>query len=78
MLSEPFQGDVSKPGTVRSWSDYEEGDQVDLIVFHVLSPPQVNCRNMIQQLGFVPIKGFAYNGKWMDLQGPAPVSGDSE
>jgi len=79
MLSEPFQGYISKPVTVQGCLDYEEGDQVDLIVFHLMSPRQLGCRDMIQQLGFIPLEegGFVHNGKWMQVYAP-PSDTDEE
>lgn len=65
MLSQPFQGYVSKPLAVLDCTAYREGDRVDLIVFHTLSPSQLYCREMIRSLDFKPIEGFEHNGKWM-------------
>ncbi|MDX1607688.1 MAG: glycosyltransferase family 39 protein [Candidatus Spechtbacterales bacterium] len=72
MLRKPFQGYVSKPVDARDCTAYKEGDKVDLVVFHVLSPTQVQCKNLIQHLGLQPLDegGFAHNGKWMQIYVP--------
>lgn len=67
MLSEPFQHYVSKPIEVHSCRDYQEGDKVDLIVFHLLSPPQRDCLLMIRELKATLLIPFGKNGKWMQI-----------
>ncbi len=67
MLSEPFQHYVSKPIEVHNCKDYKEGDKVDLLVFHLLSPPQMDCLRMIQELRLSLLIPFGKNGKWMQI-----------
>jgi hypothetical protein len=67
MLSEPFQHYVSKPIEVHDCSNYKKGDRVDLIVFHLLSPPQRNCLWMIQELRATLLIPFGKDGKWMQI-----------
>ena len=67
MLGEPFQHHISKPVEVYDCKDYQEGDKIDLIVFHFLSPSEINCLKMIKELRFLPEKIFAKNGKKMEI-----------
>lgn len=73
MLAEPFQGYVSRPIQIGLCDKYKEGDRVDLIVFHLLSPASVQCRDLVQGLNFKPLDAgaFAESGKWMQIYAPA-------
>lgn len=67
MLSEPFQHYVSKPINVQICTDYQEGDEVDLVVFHLLSPPEMACSLIIKELNLSLLASFEKNGKWMKI-----------
>ncbi|MFC1663752.1 ArnT family glycosyltransferase [Patescibacteria group bacterium] len=67
MLSESFQHYVSKSIEVHNCKNYRDGDKIDLIVFHFLSPPEINCLQIMQKLKFLPVKTFEKNGKKMEI-----------
>ena len=67
MLSQPFQHYGSKQIETRICKDYKEGDRVDIIVFDLLSPPQIDCLKIIQSQSFSPLIRFEKNGKWMEI-----------
>lgn len=67
MLSEPFQGYVSKPIKTYECNKYEEGDKVDLIVLHLFSPGEIACKKITEKLGFSSLVIFEKNGKWMQV-----------
>lgn len=67
MLAEPFQHYVSKPIKTYDCKTFKEGDRVDLIVFHLFSPGEIQCLQMIQKLGFQPLATFEKNGKRMEI-----------
>ena len=67
MLGEPFQHYIPKPIEVYDCRYYKEGDRVDLIVFHFLSPSEINCLQLIKKLGLTPLKVFEKNGKKMEI-----------
>lgn len=67
MLAEPFQHYVSKPIKTYDCKTFREGDRVDLIVFHLFSPGEVQCLQMIQRLDFRPLATFEKNGKRMEI-----------
>ena len=67
MLSESFQHYVSKEIETHNCQKYKEGDKVDLIVFHLFSPSQIDCLKMLQSLNFSPLIRFEKNGKWIEI-----------
>jgi len=67
MLSEPFQHYVSKPIKVYNCHTYKDGDKVDLVVFHLFSPGEVNCLKIIQDENFLLLIPFEKNGKWIQI-----------
>lgn len=67
MLAEPFQHYVSKPINVKICNEYKEGDKIDLVILHVLSPPEMSCLLIIRNLNLPTLKTFERNGKWMEI-----------
>ena len=67
MLSQPFQGYATKTLRVHNCKDFKAGEQVDLIVFDLLSPTQRDCLAMIKAFNFTILLPFGQNGKWLQV-----------
>lgn len=67
MLSQPFQHYVKKPFTVVDCNKIKPGTNIDLVVFHLLSPPQRICAQLIRDQKLKLIKTFEKNGKQMGI-----------
>lgn len=67
MLGEPFQGYVSKPLKVHGCPDYQPGQSVDLVVFHVFSPTSQDCLKLVYDLNLRLLTPFEVNGKWVQI-----------
>ena len=68
MLGESFQHYVSKDIEVHTCLEYKQGDKIDLIVFHFLSPGEGACLQLMRDLSFSNVvKTFEKNGKEMKI-----------
>ncbi len=67
MLSDPFYGYVSTRFEVKNCFDFEEEDEVNLLVFHLFSPGQQKCGELVNEEGLTLLTSFSSNGKWMQI-----------
>jgi hypothetical protein len=66
-LSHTYQGYITNPISVKECRDYQEGSNVDLMVFHFFSPQQQFCARLTQIIKFEKALKFEKNGKVMYL-----------
>lgn len=67
MLSDQFYHYSSRPLQVVGCENYKEGDKVDLVVFHLFSPGEMACYQLIQRLQMGLLIKFEENGKWIEI-----------